>query len=59
MGREVNRPGKTDTDKKPAGKNTNPPSEAHGKKQGKRGWSDVFDNLTYSEGPGDNIYVFG
>lgn len=25
----------------------------------KRGWSDVFDNLTYSNGPGDNIYVFG
>jgi len=25
----------------------------------KRGWRDVFDNLTYSNGPGDNIYVFG
>lgn len=32
------------------------PSE---KKPAKRGWSDVFDNLTYSDGPGDNIYVFG
>ena len=28
-------------------------------KPAKRGWSDVFDNLTYSDGPGDNIYVFG
>jgi len=25
----------------------------------KRGWRDVFDSLTYSSGPGDNIYVFG
>jgi hypothetical protein len=25
----------------------------------KKGWSDIFDNLTYSSGPGDNIYVFG
>ncbi|MCK4753209.1 MAG: hypothetical protein KAS75_07165 [Planctomycetes bacterium] len=25
----------------------------------KRGWNDVFDNVTYSDGPGDNIYVFG
>ena len=25
----------------------------------KKGWSDVFDKLTYSSGPGDNIYVFG
>jgi hypothetical protein len=24
-----------------------------------RGWKDVFDNCTYSSGPGDNIYVFG
>jgi len=33
------------------------PSSDDGK--GKRGWRDVFDNLTYSSGPGDNIYVFG
>jgi len=33
------------------------PSNDDGKR--KRGWSDVFDNLTYSSGPGDNIYVFG
>jgi len=25
----------------------------------KSGWSDVFDKLTYSSGPGDNIYVYG
>ena len=25
----------------------------------KKGWSDIFDNLTYSSGPRDNIYVFG
>jgi hypothetical protein len=25
----------------------------------RKGWSDVFDKLTYSSGPGDNIYVFG
>jgi len=25
----------------------------------KKGWSDVFDKLTYSSGPGENIYVFG
>ncbi|MBC8481510.1 MAG: hypothetical protein H8D47_02450 [Planctomycetes bacterium] len=28
-------------------------------KSKKRGWSGVFDNATYSSGPGDNIYVFG
>ena len=33
------------------------PSKDDGK--AKRGWRDVFDNLTYSSGPGDNIYVFG
>ncbi len=27
--------------------------------ESKRGWRDVFDNLEYSDGPGDNIYVFG
>jgi hypothetical protein len=24
-----------------------------------RGWHDVFDELTYTDGPGDNIYVYG
>ncbi len=31
----------------------------HEGKENKRGWRDVFDNLEYSDGPGDNIYVFG
>jgi len=22
-------------------------------------WRDIFDNITYSSGPGDNIYVWG
>jgi hypothetical protein len=30
-----------------------------GDRNTKRGWRDVFDNITYSSGPGDNIYVFG
>jgi hypothetical protein len=34
-------------------------SAAKEKNNAKRGWSDVFDKLTYSNGPGDNIYVFG
>jgi hypothetical protein len=33
--------------------------EKHECKESKRGWRDVLDNLEYSEGPGDNIYVFG
>lgn len=28
-------------------------------KEATRGWRDVFENSTYSSGPGDNIYVFG
>jgi hypothetical protein len=28
-------------------------------KKSNPGWKDVFDNSTYSSGPGDNIYVFG
>jgi len=31
----------------------------HASKSKKRGWSGVFDNVTYTNGPGDNIYVFG
>lgn len=34
-----------------------PSDNNNGKHKG--GWSDVFDNTTYSDGPGDNIYVFG
>jgi len=25
----------------------------------RRGWRDVFDDIEYTDGPGDNIYVFG
>jgi hypothetical protein len=25
----------------------------------KRGWSHIIDEVRYSSGPGDNIYVFG
>ncbi len=60
MDRDVDRAKKSVSPKKaPANKSVEkrqPPSD--GEKQ-KRGWSDVFDNLTYSDGPGDNIYVFG
>jgi len=51
-------------------KSTEPKSTANSKESGRtqstneeqkdtRGWKDVFDNSTYSSGPGDNIYVFG
>ena len=33
-------------------------SQSEPKKQ-KRGWSGVFENVHYSSGPGDNIYVYG
>ena len=26
---------------------------------GRKGWRDILDELDYSSGPGDNIYVFG
>lgn len=29
------------------------------KSERKRGWSDVFDEIDYSSGPGDNVYVYG
>lgn len=29
------------------------------KKSQKRGWSHIIGKVTYSAGPGDNIYVFG
>lgn len=28
-------------------------------KKTKGGWRDILDEITYSSGPGDNIYVFG
>ena len=30
-----------------------------GTKEKKRGWNGIFESVTYSSGPGDNIYVFG
>lgn len=57
MGREVKKEEKRATGKKSLAKNNTMPSKPH--ENAKRGWSDVFDNLTYSDGPGDNIYVFG
>ena len=35
------------------------PQPAAEQQEGRSGWKDVFDNSTYSSGPGDNIYVFG
>jgi len=40
------------------GKPPNKNKCSHGSNS-RKGWSDVFDKLTYSSGPGDNIYVFG
>lgn len=61
MARDTEKPKKTGAEKEPLTKDKK--SDAHSSpadsKHGKRGWSDVFDNLTYSTGPGDNIYVFG
>ncbi len=31
----------------------------HASKSKKRGWNGIFESVTYSSGPGDNIYVFG
>lgn len=60
MEREVDRkPRKTARPKPEARENTGAGSKPPGKEPSRRGWSDVFDNLTYSDGPGDNIYVFG
>ena len=34
--------------------------ERHAKDNNKkRGWSHIIDEVDYSSGPGDNIYVFG
>jgi len=30
-----------------------------GTKEKKLGWNGIFESVTYSSGPGDNIYVFG
>lgn len=34
-------------------------SEDRNDKKIKGGWRDILDEITYSSGPGDNIYVFG
>ena len=31
----------------------------HTSKSKKRDWNGIFESVTYSSGPGDNIYVFG
>lgn len=59
MERKVNKTKTTAAEKRVVVKGISAPSKLRNAKQTKRGWSDVFDNLTYSEGPGDNIYVFG
>jgi hypothetical protein len=30
-----------------------------GTQEKKPGWNGIFESITYSSGPGDNIYVFG
>lgn len=61
MGRDVEKAKSTGTGKKRSvEKKGDTPSKSKDEcKESKRGWRDVFDNLEYSDGPGDNIYVFG
>ena len=61
MGRETRRSEQSETNSKLGehGRDCDGHLASENGKQKKRGWSDVFDNLTYSAGPGDNIYVFG
>ena len=40
-------------------KTKTPSKKNHASKSKKRGWNGVFESVTYSSGPGDNIYVFG
>ncbi len=49
----------TPTKVSPSDKGSERPQPSNDEKQSTRGWKDVFDNSTYSSGPGDNIYVFG
>jgi len=46
---------------RPKGKthNTCKSSEDRGEKKIEGGWRDILGEITYSSGPGDNIYVFG
>ena len=60
MRREVDRKQKGTDELKPgATEGTSLGSKPRDKEPVRRGWSDIFDNITYSDGPGDNIYVFG
>ncbi len=52
-GRVENRRGKQKTKVAISGKSS------RASKNKKDGWNGIFDNVTYSSGPGDNIYVFG
>lgn len=60
MGRDTDAvKGSTPVKKMPIREEGHERSRPTPKPKRKRGWSDVFDNLTYSSGPGDNIYVYG
>jgi hypothetical protein len=61
MGRDVEKAKGSDKGKKRSlDKTAETPSESkRGCQEPRRGWRDVFDDLEYSDGPGDNIYVFG
>jgi hypothetical protein len=60
MARDTSKGKKSTTGKiVPSDKGSEKPQPSSDEKQGTRGWKDVFDNSTYSSGPGDNIYVFG
>jgi len=60
MGRDVEKAKNGGTNKKGlAGKGDVSLEVKRESKESKRGWRDVFDNIDYTGGPGDNIYVFG
>jgi len=60
MGRDTNAAKESTPVKKvPIREEDHNPSRPTDRHKRKRGWSDIFDNLTYSSGPGDNIYVYG
>ncbi len=60
MARDTNKAKKSTAVKPNADDNEAEKSQPSSDEQkSRRGWKDVFDNSTYSSGPGDNIYVFG
>lgn len=61
MGRDVEKARSAGADKKSQGHKGHDVSATpkHDGKENKRGWRDVFDSMDYTDGPGDNIYVFG